>query len=410
MLKMWNLSLVTLTFLLTIFATFLTRSGLIESVHSFAQNTRIAYIFLAFLGGVAAVSLILILWRKDDLRAERTIESFLSRESAFLMNNLILLGSAFAVLWGTLFPLISEGFAGQKVAVGPAFFNRVNIPIGLVLLALTGIGPVIAWRRATGRNLRRNFTAPVMMATAVVAGLLIAGMRGFYPLATFAICGFVLTTLATEFWKGTRARARIEGEGLGLAFLHLIARNRRRWGGYIVHVGIVLIFAGFAGSSFHTEVDQSVEPGDEIRAASPYGHEYVLTYQGLSSSRTDNMWQWVALMDVSREGRRVGTITAEQRIYMTADQPIREVGIRSTPLEDVYVILAGVENFEGAIQNDPSAQGAVFQVLVRPLVGWIWYGGLVMTLGALIALWPGAGGPTRRKVQVATVRSQLAKV
>ena len=410
MLKMWNLSLVSLTFLLTIFATFLTRSGLIESVHSFAQNTRIAYIFLAFLGAATMASVLLILWRKDDLRAERTIESFLSRESAFLMNNLILLGSAFAVLWGTLFPLISEGVAGTKVAVGPAFFNRVNIPIGLVLLALTGIGPVIAWRKATRRNLERNFLSPLLMAAAVTAGLMIAGMRGFYALATFAICGFVLTILATEFWKGTRARARIEGEGPGRAFLHLIARNRRRWGGYIVHVGIVLMFAGFAGASFHTEIDQSVEPGDQIRAASPYGHEYVLTYQGLSSSRTPNMWQWVALMDVSRDGRRLGTITAEQRIYSTADQPIREVGIRSTPLEDVYVILAGVEDFEGAVLNESSAQGAVFQVLVRPLVGWLWYGGLVITLGSLIALWPGAGGPARRKVEAAPASARLAKV
>ncbi len=411
MLKMWNLSLVALTFLLTIFATFLTRSGLIESVHSFAQNTRIAYIFLAFLGAAAAACLLLILWRKNDLRPERSIDSFLSRESAFLMNNLILLGSAFAVLWGTLFPLISEGVAGTKVAVGPAFFNRVNIPIGLVLLALTGIGPVIAWRRATRRNLKRNFLFPLSMAAAIVTGLLIAGMRGFYALATFAICGFVLTVLATEFWKGTRARARIEGEGLGRAFLNLIARNRRRWGGYVVHAGIVLMFAGFAGSSFHTEVDRSVEPGDEIVAASPYGHEYVLTYQGLSSSRTPNMWQWVALLDVSRNGRRLGAVTAEQRVYATADQPIREVGIRSTPLEDVYVILAGVEDFEGAMLNRASAQGAVFQVLVRPLVGWIWYGGLVVTLGCLVALWPGAGGPVRRAVPAAApARARLSRV
>ena len=403
MLKVWNLSLVVLTFLLTIFATFLTRSGLIESVHSFAQNTKIAFIFLGFLGTVSAVSLVLILWRKDDLRSERHIESFVSRESAFLMNNLILLGAAFAVLWGTLFPLISEGVSGEKVAVGPPFFNRVNIPIGLILLALTGIGPVIAWRKASLRNLQRNFTVPVMMATAVLIGLTIAGVRGFYAMATFGIAGFVLTVLVTEFWKGTKARARIEGEGFAIAFVHLIGRNRRRWGGYIVHVGIVLIFTAFAGSSFNSEVRQSMEPGDQILVPSPYGHEYVLTYEGLSSARDANKWEWVALMSVSREGRDLGTIQSKKRLYVTTEQPITEVGIRPGPVEDLYVILAAVDDWEGAVANDPTAQQATFQVLVKPLVSWIWYGGLVVTLGALIALWPGTG-PMRRTPDAVTVR------
>ena len=287
------------------------------------------------------------------------------------------------------------------MAVGPAFFNRVNIPIGLVLLALTGIGPVIAWRKATRRNLERNFLSPLLMAAAVVAGLMIAGMREFYALATFAICGFVLTILATEFWKGTRARARIEGEGLGRAFLHLIARNRRRWAATSCTWASCSCSPGSREPRSTPRSIRAWSPVSRSGRPSPYGHEYVLTYQGLSSSRTPNMWQWVALMDVSRDGRRLGTITAEQRIYSTADQPIREVGIRSTPLEDVYVILAGVEDFEGAVLNESSAQGAVFQVLVRPLVGWIWYGGLVITLGSLIALWPGAGGPARRKVEAA---------
>ena len=403
MLKVWNLSLVVLTFLLTIFATFLTRSGLIESVHSFAQNTKIAFIFLGFLGTVSAVSLVLILWRKDDMRSERRIESFLSRESAFLMNNLILLGAAFAVLWGTLFPLISEGVSGEKVAVGPPFFNRVNIPIGLILLALTGIGPVIAWRKASRRNLQRNFTVPVMMAAAVLIGLTIAGVRGFYAMATFGIAGFVLTVLVTEFWKGTKARARIKGEGFAIAFVHLIGRNRRRWGGYIVHVGIVLIFTAFAGSSFNSEVRQSMEPGDQILVPSPYGHEYVLTYEGLSSARDPNKWEWVALMSVSREGRDLGTIHSKKQLYVTTEQPITEVGIRPGPVEDLYVILAAVDDWEGAVANDPTAQQATFQVLVKPLVSWIWYGGLVVTLGALIALWPGTG-PMRRTPDAVTVR------
>ena len=253
MLKVWNMSLVFLTFLLTIFATFLTRSGLIESVHTFAQELRIAYIFLTFMGLLLAVGIVLILWRKDDLKSDNQIQSFLSRESAFLFNNLILLGATFTVMWGTLFPLITEGLTGQQANVGPPFFNRVNIPIGLVLLALTGIGPVIAWRRASRRNLVKNFLRPTIAGLALVVALVALGVRNGWALATFGLGTFVLATIVVEFWKGTRARARIEGEGGAKALVSLIARNRRRWGGYIVHVSIVVIFAAFAGSAFDSD-------------------------------------------------------------------------------------------------------------------------------------------------------------
>ena len=238
MLKVWNMSLVLLTFLLTIFATFLTRSGLIESVHSFAQELKIAYIFLGFMGAVLAASVVLILYRLPQLRSENQIESFLSRESAFLFNNLLLLGAAFSVMWGTMFPLISEGFTGQEISVGPPFFERVNFPIGLLLLTLVGIGPVIAWRRATKRNLQKNFTLPVTVGAATGMVLFGLGARHELPLVTWSISAFVLTVIVTEFWKGTRARARIEGEGHVLAFFHLITRNRRRWGGYLslIHI------------------------------------------------------------------------------------------------------------------------------------------------------------------------------
>lgn len=389
MLKVWNMSLVILTFELTIFATFLTRSGLIESVHSFAQNTSIAYIFLTFMGAVLILGTLLILHRKPSLQSENRIESFLSRESAFLFNNLILLGAAFAVLWGTLFPLITEGVTGQTIAVGPPFFNAVNLPIGLVLLALTGIGPVIAWRRATRRNLKRNFALPVAVLLGVTAGLVVAGMRHPMALATFAISTFVLTVIVVEFWKGTKARARIEGEGYARALVHLVARNRRRWGGYMVHVGVVVVFAAFAGSAFDVEVSQTMEPGETVTIASPFGHTYNLTYQGLSSSRNPNMWSWVALFSVARDGKSLGATTSERRLYLVNEQQATEVGIRSTPLEDLYVILSGVENMQGVVANDPGSQRAQFRVLVNPLVGWIWYGGLVITIGSLVALWPG---------------------
>lgn len=251
MLKMWNIYLILGTFLLSIFATFLTRSGLIESVHSFAQNLEIAYIFLGFLSALTLASAALVWWRRDRLKAENQLESYLSREAAFLANNLLFVAAMFAVLWGTLFPLISEGATGQKISVGPPFFNKVNIPIGLVLLALLGIGPIIAWRKATPRNLKRNFTLPVGMAVLVGAALWVSGVRHVFALLTFALGAFTMTTIVVEFWKGTRARAHIEGEGVGRAFVHLIERNRRRYGGYIVHAGLVICFMGFAGKAYN---------------------------------------------------------------------------------------------------------------------------------------------------------------
>jgi cytochrome c-type biogenesis protein CcmF len=390
MLKVWNMSLVLLTFLLTIFATFLTRSGLIESVHSFAQNTSIAFIFLAFMGSIFVASVVLIVYRLPGLRSENQIHSFLSREAAFLFNNLVLLGAAFAVLWGTIFPLVSEAFTGQAISVGPPFFNRVNIPIGLILLALTGIGPVIAWRRATRRNLKRNFAIPLAMGAVVVGIFLALGARNGYALTTFGLSAFVLTVIATEFWKGTKARARIEGEGFGPALVHLVGRNRRRWGGYIVHVGTVLIFTAFAGRAFEVEVRKVMNPGETVTVASPFGHTYTLAYEGISSSVEENFDRWVALLSVQRNDQAVGSLTTERRFYRVNRQMVTEVGIRSTALEDLYVILADVEDFEGMVGNDPDAQRIVVQVMVNPLVGWIWYGGVILTIGSLIALWPSA--------------------
>lgn len=389
MLKVWNMGLVSLTFLLTIFATFLTRSGLIESVHSFAENTTIAFIFLTFLGVVSSICILLITWRYPYLKSENQIQSFLSRESAFLFNNLLFLGAAFAIMWGTLLPLITEGVTGNALTVGPPFFNRVNLPIGLALLALMGIGPVIAWRKASPRNLRNNFVWPVVVGTMVVSVFYIQGARQWMALVTFGLSAFVLTIIVVEFVKGTRARAHIEGEGSLSAFVHLISRNRRRWGGYIVHVGVVLIFTAFAGAAFDREVTQTLDPGESVTIESAFGHEYTLTYQGLSSPRGQNMLrQAVALMTVEKDGITVGSLTTEKRLYITWEAPVTEVGIRSTFLEDLYVILERVEDLGGAFENNANAQRATFEVQVNILVGWIWYGGLIITLGSLIAMWP----------------------
>lgn len=394
MLKVWNMSLVLVTFLLTIFATFLTRAGLIESVHTFAQNLTIAYIFLGFMGSMLALCAVLILYRLPQLRSENQIESFVSRESAFLFNNLLLVGAAFAVMWGTMFPLISEGITGQEISVGPPFFERVNFPIGLALLTLVGIGPVIAWRRASKRNLKRNFLIPILVGLGTAAVIWSMGARHGLALVTWGISAFVLTVIATEFWKGTKARARIEGEGFLRAFFHLVTRNRRRWGGYIVHVGFVIMVMGFAGAAYNVDTRHHVMPGDVVQVASPFGHTYELTYEGLSVSlgqgQRNLLWQMIATVSVRDDGDPAGVLTTEKRQYVTSDQQMTEVGIRSTALEDLYLILSAVDDTRAALSADSSAQGIDLQVLIKPLVGWIWFGTLMLVLGTVIALWPSA--------------------
>ncbi|CAN5698893.1 cytochrome c-type biogenesis heme lyase CcmF [soil metagenome] len=389
MLKMWNVILILGTFLLTIFATFLTRTGLIESVHSFARHVNLAYIFLGFMSLLVVVSALLVWWRRDRLASESKLESFISREAAFLLNNVLFVAVMFAVMWGTMFPLISEGFLGQKIAVGPPFFNRVNIPLGLILLGLLGIGPIIAWRKATPRNLKRNFTLPVAVALFTGALLWATGVRHGYALLTFVLGAFTMTTIVVEFYKGTRARASIEGEGPVRAFVHLVQRNRRRYGGYIVHAGLVIGFAGFAGAAYDVEEQRSLLPGESVEIASPFGHTYRLTYQDLSIYTAPNMTKAVAAMQVERDGQPLGVQTAERRAYRQREEVTSHVSIRRAWNEDLYLILAGVEDMEGA----SSRPFATFRILVNPLVSWIWIGGIIMALGTLIAMWPAATAP-----------------
>jgi cytochrome c-type biogenesis protein CcmF len=395
MLKIWNVFLILATFLLSILATFLTRSGLIESVHSFAQNLTIAYIFLGFLAALILVSAGLVWWRRDRLSSDNQVESFLSREAAFLTNNLVFVAAMFAVLWGTLFPLISEGFTGQKIATGPPFFDRVNIPLGLLLLALMGIGPVIAWRKASPRNMRRNFVAPLAVGATVGLGMLAGGVRHTYAILTFALGAFTLATVAIEFWKGTRARARIEGEGALTALVHMVGRNRRRYGGYIVHVGLVIGFMGIAGKAFYVEETLALRPGESMTIASPFGHTYRLVYQDMSWYTATNMTKLVASVAVEKDGRRAGLLTAEKRTYRQREEVASEVGIRRAWNEDLYLILAGIDDPNGVVQGTNPRPVATFRVLVNALVPWIWTGGFIMAVGTLIALWPGRGEEPR---------------
>jgi cytochrome c-type biogenesis protein CcmF len=300
------------------------------------------------------------------------------------------------VLFGTFFPWISEAATGQEISVGPPFFQRVNFPIGLALLALAGIGPVIAWRRATKKNLQKNFSTPLVVGLVVAGALWVSGVRHGLALTTWGISAFVLTIIATEFWKATRARARIEGEGYVPALFHLVSRNRRRWGGYIVHVGMVMMFLAFAGAAYNVDERFHVQPGDVVEVASPMGHTYTLTYEGLSTARQNGLrnllWQAIATVSVSKEGRPVGVLTTEKRQYTTQDPgspPMTEVGIRSTLGEDLYLILSAVDDAEAVVmRGDSNAQGIDLQVLVKPLVNWIWLGCLTLVGGTIIALWP----------------------
>ena len=384
MLRKWNVTLVVSAFLLSIFGTFITRSGVISSVHSFAQSP-VGKWFAGFLILAIAVTAYLVTTRLKDLRSRAELESMVSREAAFLYNNLIFVGIAFSVLWGTLFPIISEAVRGTKITVGPPFFNSVNIPLGLLLLLLTGIGPLIAWRRASVANLKRQFTIPVVAALIAGAVLFAIGIRGLAPLLSYVFCALVLATIIQEFYKGTGARTKMYGEKAIVAFPRLIARNRRRYGGYIVHVGVVVVFAAFAGLAFKREFDLSFKPGESHELTDAWGHRWKFLNQGISNYSVLNREVTAIALDVTRDGAPAGVITSEKRQHVDSRgaptfEPSTEVGIRSSFKQDVYVVLAGV-------RGDGSAE---VRVTFNPLVRWVWTGGLLMALGGIIVMWPAA--------------------
>jgi cytochrome c-type biogenesis protein CcmF len=391
MLKKWNLALILGAWLLSIFGTFITRSGVIASVHSFTQSS-VGYFFLVFLVLAAALSFTLYATRLPLLEAEATLESMVSREASFLFNNLLLIGIAFSVLWGTLFPILSEAVQGTKVTVGPPFFNQVNIPLGLGLLAMTGIGPLIAWRRASLPNLRRQFAVPVTTGVFVLLILLVGGMRDVGALMAVSLGGFVFATVAQEFARGARARHRQYGEPTLLAVFQLLSRNRRRYGGYVVHVAIVLLFVAFAGMAFKTETQATLRPGESASLKSPYGHVYTFTHLGISQYNALNREITAALVEVRRDGKLIGRLRTEKRQHVDAIgrptfEPSTEVGIKSGLREDLYVVLAGLVN---------GTEQAVYRFTINPLVWWVWFGGFVLVIGGLIVLWPG-GAPVAMK-------------
>jgi cytochrome c-type biogenesis protein CcmF len=393
MLKKWNLALIIGSWLLSIFGTFITRSGVISSVHSFTQSS-VGYFFLAFLIVAGTASFALYATRLPVLTAETRLESMVSREASFLFNNLLLIGIAFSVLWGTLFPILSELVQGTKVTVGPPFFNQVNVPLGLALLALTGIGPLIAWRRASLPNLRRQFAVPATAGGLTLLVLLVGGMRDPYAVLAIALGGFVTATIVQEFARGTRARHRQYGETYAVAFARLLARNRRRYGGYIVHTGIVILFVAFAGMAFKIETEATLRPGESASLRSPYGHTYTFTHLGISQYDALNRQITAATVEVRRNGKPIGFLAPEKRQHVDAlgrptFQPSTEPAIRSMLREDLYVVLGGTVN---------GTEQAVFRFTINPLVWWVWYGGMIVALGGLIVMWPG-GSPAARRAQ-----------
>jgi cytochrome c-type biogenesis protein CcmF len=373
MMKVWNIVLVSATFFLCIFGTFLTRSGLVSSVHAFAQSPIGTY-FVWFLTLGIAGTIYLILSRLDYLKSENQLDSVVSRESSFLFNNVILLASCFAVLWGTLFPVISEAVSGEKITVGAPFFNKVNVPIGLVLLFLTGVGPLFAWRRTSTESLKKNFMWPAVASLALGAVLVALGMRHFYAIVCFVLCLFVTITILVEFYRGGRVIQGKQGLTLPGAMIELTHRNTRRYGGYLVHMGVVLMCIGFAGAAFNLTQQAELAVGDTLQLG-----KYEFRVTELKEDNNANHATAIAAVDVLKNGELLATMHPERRFYHASQQGTSEVAIRPRLNEDVYIVYAGVSN---------DGSKPILQVYINPLVTWIWIGALTLVFGTLVALVP----------------------
>jgi cytochrome c-type biogenesis protein CcmF len=373
MMKVWNIVLVSATFFLCIFGTFLTRSGLVSSVHAFAQS-QIGGYFVWFLTIGIALTIYLILNRLDYLKSENELDSVVSRESSFLFNNVILLASCFAVLWGTLFPVISEAVSGEKITVGAPFFNKVNIPIGLALLFLTGVGPLFAWRRTSVESLKKNFLWPAVASLVLGAVLVAFGMRHFYAIVCFVLCLFVAITILVEFYRGSRVIQGKQGLALPMAMIELTHRNTRRYGGYLVHMGVVLMCIGFAGAAFNLTQQAELGVGDALQLG-----KYEFKVTDLKEENNANNATAIAAVDVYKNGEFLATMHPERRFYHASQQGTSEVAIRPRLNEDVYMVYAGLSN---------DGVKPILQVYINPLVTWIWIGAITLVFGTLVALVP----------------------
>ena len=422
MLRVWNVSLVLATGILAIMGTFLVRSGILESIHAFGAST-LGIPFLALLGVLMVSSAALVLTRRDELRSEHRLDSLFSREAAFLFNNLALVCLCFVIMWGTFFPLISELATGRKSSVGPPWFDRYTVPLAIALVFLSGVGPAIAWRRATPRNLRRNFLLPITAAgVSFVVGWTAAGEPKVTTLAMFSAAAFAVAAVAQEFWRGARARHAATGASLPIALATLVSRNRRRYGGYLVHVGMALLFLGVAASSALQDVrDVRLQPGQSVHVK-----DYEVRYVRATGKLDHEKLSLGALLQVSKDGHHVATLAPSRGYYPSPDarelgpigryfegEATSEVGLKTGVERDIWTsVEPNIDSFAPMVDGidrrfplaDGGAQGlllnviaeryrldpppAGFRMIVSPLVTWIWLGGLVAIAGALLALWP----------------------
>jgi cytochrome c-type biogenesis protein CcmF len=375
MLRVWNVCLVILTFFLTIFGTFMTRSGIVQSVHAFGEDPELARLFTIFMGVILTVSFGFVLYRLPILKSRNELDSWASREAAFLVNNWILLFAALFILFATMFPTIAEAITGERLTVGPPFFNKWMLPVGLILLALTGVGPLLAWRKSALINLRNQFLWPVVSGLVVAGALVALGVRVWTSGICWALCGFVVGTIGQEFWRGARVRQANTGTDTLTAMIGLVGRNKRRYGGYIVHLGIVLIFFGFAGEGFKKSETLLLKPGQQTTVG-----DFTVRLDAVKVSDDGRKQMVTAHTTIFRDGEEI------QRMYPAKwffrkheDQPTTEVAIRHGFAEDLYIVLAAFELDQ---------QSASMEIVVNPLVNWIWVGFGVMALGTGIALLP----------------------
>ena len=376
MLKLWNIGLVILTFVLTLFGTFLTRSGVIASVHAFTQGSIGAF-FLVFLSLVVLMALGLLAWRWDDLAAEGELDSVVSRESAFLLNNVLLVAATFTVFFGTVFPLLSEAMRGVKISVGAPFFNQVNVPLFLGLIFLMGVGPLIAWRRASPDNLRRNFLWPTVIGLASAVFFWMVGVRSALAVLALALTIFVTGTLAVDYVRATRARRRM-GESLLPAMGRLLVRHNRRYGGFVIHLGILIIAVGITAShAWSLQREATLKRGEALQLGG-----YAFRFDGLSARENGNHFLVESTFSVTNGGAGPRTLYPAKKFYPQEQSPIAHVDYRLGLVEDLYLVL-------GDFAQDGSQ--ATVKVQVNRMVSWIWLGGFVLTVGTVLSILPERG-------------------
>jgi cytochrome c-type biogenesis protein CcmF len=383
LMKSWNVWLIFSTFLLTMLGTMLTRGGLVSSVHAFAESS-IGYWFMVFMVIVLAVCVFTYVFQRDHLKSEQRLESLVSRESSFMFNNLVLLAACFVIVWGTLYPILSEYIEGAKVTVDAAWYNGVAVPIGLFLLFLMGVGPLLPWRATSFKSIRRNFVLPVIVLWVTVIGCLLAGVRpwhdgkfdrgNFYALVTFGLAAGVLTAIGSEFLRGTLVIMRQSGRNIVWSKYQLIRRNTRRYGGYMVHIGVVIVVIGLAGAAFNRSEEKELALHDKLAIGS-----YTLECVGFTQDSNANYTSDYALLDVRKGGKVQFQMAPEKRIYMASGQPQTMVAIHSVPGWDLYVVYEG---------TNPDTGQPIIKAFLNPLVSWIWAGALMMVFGTLVALTP----------------------